>query len=564
MAMQQSPFAANAAPPVPAARPSPRQLSPFIPVAGTSQPPTPAAKPWIPPTPGQKPDQGGHWTDPLKQLVSKLFEGVQADVASMPVTKGAQAGSGGPNSWRFKTEPRPGTEGQPGFMPMPGPPRQGPEIAPSPARPEMPAADAGAGFAPMPSPQRPEVAGLPAPPPGSPPGGGLPMSKPAQALTPGGFAPIWPSPPKPAYQAPQQGDGAQQPTRDEALEKLGGMPTFQTAKSAPAEYVKTATGRTADDIIEEIKRATGEDIPDDLTSDQKGMLLMNLGFGIMSGGPSLAQAIGQAGMHTMGAWQDIKEGNQAAGASATDRKLKALGVEMDLATSRESLASREKIAAGRGKDAGSTIGRLMQDMRNGYITEKQALQELGRISRQGGSEPSSLEKSARFIAMEQHRPLSEAIDLVLAGVSGRESPEDFAKKAFLAAFRDNPDDPSAAKAAYDATLELFALHPDSAASPSDAAASSGGFPGAGALWDSALASVGIGGDDSEPAKTVEAAPAAPSTPAAPAQPMPSNTEDLVVGEIYALDPPVVKNGKTYTKAVFRGGDSEDDMFETVE
>jgi hypothetical protein len=144
-------------------------------------------------------------------------------------------------------------------------------------------------------------------------------------------------------------------------------PTFNAAMASPAAALE-ASGV---DVEPTFGQATEghEDVPGDLSKDDKAMILMEMGLRIMSADPrgGLLGAIGQAGLGTMGSWRDIRasraksardayEFEALRGDKSEERKARAeaASAKEEAADRRhgEALASRERIAAAR--EAGLT------------------------------------------------------------------------------------------------------------------------------------------------------------------------------------------------------------------
>ena len=209
-------------------------------------------------------------------------------------------------------------------------------------------------------------------------------------------------------------DGKEGLTGADALEAL--KASAGKAWKDPDKQIKAA-GYDTDEAFAELERESGvEGIPQGLDREEKAALLMQLGLGIMTGGPGLISAIGQAGLQTMGSWREYKRDKQRRADRAQDRKLGVLKAKLDVEAGRESSAAAGAIKL-RELEAKYGINAVMAQAaeamaNNEYLTPDQIPERLAVLRRALGGDQEAL---AQVEKDEDGWSLSGTIDAMKQG-----------------------------------------------------------------------------------------------------------------------------------------------------
>lgn len=358
---------------------------------------------------------------------------------------------------------------------------------------------------------------------------GLSVGGPTQSWRePGAAMPPLPSPPKPVEMAPKSGKPEEY---DPPLVAAIGMgkrsPAMGAALADPAGTIEATTGGTVDQLLAELKALYKDDAPDpdSLTRDEKGRLLMALGFGVMTGGPGLIPAIGQAGLRMLSDWQDIKKGKERRGEISRRGKAGVIGAELDVAMAREKGAEPPPT---RQVQIGTEIVTEQFDPATGTWAEIGRGPKWSPEEATAGGRPTALMQNAEWYARVTGKPIDEAADFLLMGATARgRDPEQLRNRLFEVALRETGDPDEAARVV-SRSMEL--LNPDpSAPPPPPPEPEETGLIGR--VIDQAIAGIQAGVEAAVPQPAAEVTQPMPPMEAAPA-PLPSDPTALVVGQVY--------------------------------
>lgn len=367
--------------------------------------------------------------------------------------------------------------------------------------------------------------------------------------------------------------GMAQPQQDEWIDPdtararlREGAPVIDEVAKDPAGAWERVTGTDVDSSLELLRQqasATGADIPQDLSRQEKGLLLAQLGFGIMAGGPSLMQAIAQAGLATMGTWDQLMERKRARAAAGAEAQRDVTKAGLDVALSREQMASRERIASERTTRPQSPIGELRADLTSGAITQQDFDAEVARRGRAYGLGPTALMQNIEGLAEIKGIDKADAADLLLMGAAARNrDPEKWEKELYQYRIEEEGDTPEEAAEFVVQAVDVFKQREEQPWKQAEAAESE--EPGIGKQVLTGIGEwLGKQRDALRGGGSSETATAAPSRSAATAEDLETLTKGMEPGEEFEV-PGGMKgpDGRTYYRFRYTGVPGEE--LETVE
>lgn len=375
------------------------------------------------------------------------------------------------------------------------------------------------------------------PPPAKPAFAAPAMTKPTAASLP----PIFQTIGKVAKSLYSDAEGEVKAARDSGERPTGAWhpPTLQRAATNPADEWERRSGSPVDEGLEQLRKVSKEPIPDDLSKQEKGMLLMQLGFGIMAGGPGLAQALGQSGMAMMGTWHDLRRDKQRAGQAAKRDEMNIIGKQIDVAAGRENTAaraaqsqaefearqqlareemqgrqalSREEMAGRRALSEQELAGRMRlaeMDQNKPYtdVAKLNADLRAGRINQAqfdaamaaGGTDnATTLMRDAKYVAQQFGMPEKDAINYLKMSAESRMNPDKTREDIFKIALGKTYGDAQEAAAVTEEAMRYLEGGPQQQAAP-------GGQPEAPSkgVMQIILEAAGLAGDGGQTATASE-------------------------------------------------------------
>jgi len=306
--------------------------------------------------------------------------------------------------------------------------------------------------------------------------------------------------------------------------------------------VKAATGKGPGEIARVLEEQTGEKLPEGLSEEDKGLLLLEMGLRVMTADPQggLIGALGQAGLGTMGSWREMKRRREEAAAEAAKRAedvaLKREGLDIQ----REALDMRRETAEAQRSQPQSTLGKLRSDLDRGLISKEEYDAELARRARaEGGAlEPTTFMRDAQFLAQnapDKFANVGEAAVWLKAAAQDRQDPQAFQNELTASLVRNGELPQEAVRIAAE-TVQML-QNPQALTDPEAKKPSKGAMA---ALMDM----IGLGEEEGG-AKPGEGDVPATQEPASAPRPQPTGTmtpaqagkaiEDMSLEELQSLD-----------------------------
>ena len=241
------------------------------------------------------------------------------------------------------------------------------------------------------------------------------------------------------------------------------------ATQDPAAAFERSGDMTVDEGFENLRKASSEPIPDDLSRQEKGMLLMQLGLGVMAGGPGLLRALGESGLGMMGTWHDLRQERLAKGRAERADKVALASAELDVALGREKAeaANAARVEAAKAKANApvrmrpgdvmldpttqqpiysapaapakpqapyTDVGKLNADLSAGRITQEQ---HDAALAAGGSVKPTTLMRDAQYVAQQFGMSEKDAIGYLKMSAESRVNPEKVKQDLLKAAMSAN-------------------------------------------------------------------------------------------------------------------------------